>query len=73
MLWIVAVDFRDGGRDVHGDVEHRAEAREEDAGEEELADVSVRAMTDLTPFLPPTTIKRSAKKARKPATAVMRS
>ena len=41
--------------------------------EEELADVSVRAMTDLTPFLPPTTIKRSAKKARKPATAVMRS
>lgn len=37
------------------------------------ANVAVRAMTDLTPFLPPTTIKRSAKKARKPATAVMRS
>ena len=37
------------------------------------ANVTVRATTDLTPFLPPTSIKRRAKKARKAMTAVMRS
>ena len=46
VLRIGRMELRHGRRDVHRDVEHRAEARKEDARKKQSADVDVRILRD---------------------------